>query len=199
MGAFLYTAGVINELTEFVRSHKEVGGGLMAFERAFNLVDEGRVEDATRHVLHVIRNRQAFHFDPTVAERVIPRLPPDDYPLVVGHGPERLAANYELADIATIAFVFGHLDNVAKLYEEFERFCDDLSRLVIRFIEAADDVIIERLLARGGTSRERTPEPPSSTSLQTDGRPGLRLPSRGRAPILVGGWRGRSVRCGARR
>jgi hypothetical protein len=153
MGSFLYTAGVINELTEFVVNQKEVWGGLTAFGRAFDLLDEDQVDTQTREVLHTIRNRQAFHFDPTVAERVLPRIPNDEYPLVTGVGPGRLDANYELADVTALAFVFGHLDDVDELYRHFRQFYGELSRLVVRFIEAADNVIIDRLLARGGTIR----------------------------------------------
>jgi len=97
MNAFLYVAGVLHEAFEFLDHTKDEGGPdhLRVRQIRTGCSDErSTIAEPPR----AIRNRAVFHFDPSVAGRVLPTLPAESFSFATGVGARRLDINNELSD-----------------------------------------------------------------------------------------------------
>jgi hypothetical protein len=155
MGAFLYVCGLIHELLVFCADHEDEWSSLTAYRDIFRLLDESQLNRTTVELLRAIRNRTAFHFDPSIPGRVLMKIPLDSYAFLAGDGRNRDISNFEFPDIITFAFLFGHLDDPARMFERFSEFFDELSMLTVRFLENAEDAVVTRLLDRGVRFEDR--------------------------------------------
>jgi hypothetical protein len=162
MAAFLYICGVMHEVLEFRTKHEAEWSELTTFRRVFEEFDEPRVSKKTVELLQAIRNRAAFHIDPSIPSRVLSQFPREGYTFAVGEGKKRNRSNFEFPDIVTFAFIFGSPQNLSAMYERFSDFYDDLQRLTVRFIEHTEDVLMARLIERGFRFEEG---PPPGTEL----------------------------------
>ncbi len=100
MNAFLYVAGVLHEALEFLDKTKSEAGQT-SYAAAKAVLDAAMNDPAIAEPLRAIRNRAAFHVDPTIASRVLPTLPAESFSFATGFGPRRLDVNNELSDLIT--------------------------------------------------------------------------------------------------
>jgi hypothetical protein len=149
MAAFLYICGLMHEVLEFQANHFKEWGGLTTFRRVFEGLEDSQLSDRSKELLHAIRNRAAFHIDPSVPSRVLAQFPLEGYAFAVGDGAKRSRSNFELPDIVTFAFLFGSLNDLPQMYERFSGFYDELQQLTVGFIQHAEDVVLARLVERG--------------------------------------------------
>jgi hypothetical protein len=149
MGRFLYLTGIVHELVAFRDEHRDEWSGLTAFQQIFSVLEDIALDREVTELLNKVRNRAAFHIDPSLPGRVLPQFPNDSYSFVTGRGTRRMDSNFELADIVTFAFIFGNIDNLDAMYQRFERFRVSLNKLVSDFSRKADSVLLQRLVARG--------------------------------------------------
>ena len=110
IGAQFYLAGVLHEVLKLRDVAQKNWVNVPGFAEAFDLLDKSRVDPDMAAVLDRIRNRAAFHFDMTVAESSLSKLPVEPFTFIAGIGRDRMDANYELADLVTFGFIFpgGH-------------------------------------------------------------------------------------------
>jgi len=149
VGAFMYLSAVLHEVLELKKSAEKEWGDLPFFTQVFAALDENILDKKTGELLNKIRNRAAFHFDPTVAARTLPRLPAEPFVFITAIGRNRMNSNYELADIITFGFVFDAPADVDSLSKRLSEFRPRLDTLLRDFIKAVDDLVLQRLLAKG--------------------------------------------------
>ena len=148
-GGFVQLAALMHEVLEMQRNHAAKWSGLTAWQRVFAVLDKSHLDADAAQILGAIRNRAAFHFDPTVAQQTIPRLPIEEFALLSGDGRNRMQTNSELADIMTMGFLFKHMGAPNKLYERYVRFHEVLETVAVAFCKECDYVILQRARARG--------------------------------------------------
>jgi hypothetical protein len=146
---FWVMCGTLHEILEFDSKHRHTWGGLTAYVEAFKLFDESSLPEPERDLLNRIRNRAAYHFDPSLPGRVLPELASQPVTFVAGDSKERLGASYELSEMTALAFVFDGAANLDKVGERFPAFFETAKALAFRFARSAENFMIQRLLARG--------------------------------------------------
>jgi hypothetical protein len=108
--------------------------------------------------LRAIRNRAVFHFDPTVAGRVLPTFPVESFSFATGVGARRLDINNELSDLVTFAFLFGSVDDLHAMATRFDHVRQTVYLLAAELVEKLDDVTLSRLRQRGFRFEEVAPD-----------------------------------------
>lgn len=148
MNAFLFVAGALHEAIEFLdKSEREAGQTTYIAAKS---VLETAMNDATiAEPLKAIRNRAVFHFDPTIAGRVLPTLPVESYSFATGIGGQRLDINNELSDLVTFAFLFGSVTDLPAMAARFDQVRKAVYELAATFVETLDDITLSRLRQRG--------------------------------------------------
>lgn len=147
--AVQYLGGLMHEMREFRDRYQDEWSGLTVFREVFSILDDESLDKETLKILRNTRNRAAFHLDPNVATSTLPKLPIEPFSFTAGVGRMRMASNNELADIVTFAFIYGHSDDMERMYERFSRYFDKLRALAVRFVENADRVLVSRAIQRG--------------------------------------------------
>jgi hypothetical protein len=146
---FWVMCGTLHEILEFDTKHRDTWGGLTAYVEAFKLFDDPSLPDAERELLDRIRNRAAYHFDPSLPARVLPDLTSQPVTFMAGDSKERLGSSYELSEMTALAFVFDGAANLDKVGDRFPPFFETAKALAFRFARLAENFMIQRLLARG--------------------------------------------------
>lgn len=160
VSGFWLLCGTLHEIVEFDEKYRDVWGGLTVYVEAFKLFDPASLPETERELLSTIRNRTAFHFDPSIPGRVLPKLPSQPVSFLAGEGRTRLGASYELSEMAALTAVFGSAANLDQVSARFTPFFEATQRLCFTFAKRAETFIIRRLLARGFRFDERAPSPP---------------------------------------
>jgi len=155
IGSLLYLSGVLHEVLELKKTAEKEWSDLAIFSEVFSLFDENVVDDKTADLLTKIRNRAAFHFDPTLAQRTLPRLPAEPFTFITATGRDPMNANYELADIITFGFIFDAPADVDMLSKKLGVFRPKLDSLLRDFVKRTDNLLLRRLVARGFRIVER--------------------------------------------
>jgi hypothetical protein len=147
-GAYLYLAGCLHELFTFMEQSEKQYGGATAYVSIAALLATADIAQQ-RKTLDALRNCVAFHFDPTIPRRVLPTWPEESIDFVQGRGKTRLGTNYIFADLVTLAFLFGGVQDLKETADRFESLYDALMHTVRDYVRQADRILIARLLARG--------------------------------------------------
>lgn len=148
MNAFLYVAGVLHEAFEFLDSTKSEAGQT-THAAAKGVLDAAMNDPTIVDTLRAIRNRAAFHFDPTIAGRVLPTLPVESFSFATGVGARRLDINNELSDLITFVFLFGSVNDLHAIAARFDHVRQAVYSLAAELVETLDDVTLSRLRQRG--------------------------------------------------
>jgi hypothetical protein len=171
LGALRYLAAALHEVLELKKKVEEDRPPDPAAVAIFAVFSEDRLDHQFAEDLRRIRNRGAFHFDSAVAEQTLPKFEPFTFITSVGRDP--MDANYELADIISLTFIFGSGVDIPKLNSRLSGFKTKVDSLLLEFVRASDQHTFKRLVELGFILVERTrgsfaderdgpaPEPPA--------------------------------------
>jgi hypothetical protein len=162
---FWLLAATLHEILEFDSKYRHIWGGLTVYVEAFKLFTPEALPKKERELLSTIRNRTAFHFDPTLPERVLPDSEPQPVTFIENDGSDRLASSYEMSELAAVSFVFGNTPTLDEMTKRFHPFLDTMKDLAVKFAMDAEDFLISRLLDRGFRFEStRKDSPPAATA-----------------------------------
>jgi hypothetical protein len=122
VGALLYLGGIVHEILELHKASMKAWGHLPGYQVVFGVLDEVRADTEMTKWLHAMRNRAAFHFDMDIAQRALPKLPPEPFTFLTATGRRTMDANYELADIVTFMSIFKTYPETRLLGQRLSRF-----------------------------------------------------------------------------
>jgi hypothetical protein len=148
MNAFLYVAGALHETFVFLE-RAECEAGQTAYIAVKRVLEAAMSDPAIAQPLAAIRNRTAFHFDPSIAGRVLPTFPAESFSFATGIGGRRLDISNELSDIVTFTFLFGSISDLPTMAAKFEHVRKTVYDLAATVVETLDDVTFSRLRQRG--------------------------------------------------
>ena len=149
IGSFLYLASALHETLQLKKASESKWGKFPVFVEVFDVFNEKNLDATTIELLNRIRNRASFHFDPTIAERILPQFPGESFAFLTASGRDPMNSNYELSDLITFSFIFESSANADKLAAQLATFRPALDSLLSSFISRADRTLVRRLLALG--------------------------------------------------
>ena len=149
MSAFWQLSGTLHEILEFDRKYGKEWGGLSAYRECFALLEVRPEQKREAKILDAIRNRAAFHFDPTLPRRVLPQHELTSQVFMEGDGRLRFSASHGLSEAVALSALLGHGGNIDASVSEFATFSTWMIELCVKFCRKADNVTMARLIARG--------------------------------------------------
>jgi hypothetical protein len=166
LGSLLYLAAALHEVLELKRTVEQDAGANSAAAAVFGVFSEDKLDRQFAEDLRRIRNRGAFHFDSAVAQQSLSKFPAEPFTFITSVGVDPMDANYELADIVSVTFMFGSGADVPKLNVRLSTFKTKLDRLLLDFVSAADQYLFKRLTELGFRLLER---PGGSFAVEREG------------------------------
>ncbi|GEM_PF-3628723 len=150
--AFLYLTSALHSAFECLDAAEPQLGHLGSFQAVRASLESPQMDDAAVELMQVVRNRAGFHFDPTIASRVVPTLPDTDMVFCMGNGPTRGGMHFTTAWLVTVDFVFGG----GKKTKDPDATAARLSKMITAvhdvgssFVRVAIDQIMQRLSTMG--------------------------------------------------
>jgi hypothetical protein len=150
--AFLYLTSALHSAIDCLDNAAPQLGHLASFQAVRASLESPQMDEDAVELMQVVRNRAGFHFDPSIAGRVVPTMPHADVVFCVGEGATYGSIHYTTAWLVTMDFIFGggkKVKDPAATRVRFEKLIAAVHDVGSNFIRVATDQIMERLHAKG--------------------------------------------------
>lgn len=149
MNSFMYTGALLFEGIELSRRLGKYFRPLDEFNHFSQIHRDRDAQSLVAEILKPLRDQTVFHFDVAPLAAAVTQMDNQEFIFVRAHGRQSGNTYYDLADAAALHLVFGKSESA----EEFEaQMLNRISRvtdLAVRFLSAADKLIVAALRSDG--------------------------------------------------
>jgi hypothetical protein len=144
---FLYLSAVVWEGMKFVKRMGKLFHTYPAFKQGFTKILESGAATSLLPRIEPMRNQASFHFDESAVEQALSGSVGMDTPFATGRGESVLDCYYDLADIAALRLIDPTCQSESQFREKYSDVIKQTEETALKFLDAADNLIVEYLLA----------------------------------------------------
>jgi hypothetical protein len=151
--AFLFGCALLAEASLLVQNIGKFFRDHESFKKLASVVNSREARELLSDRLFTVRNKLVFHFDMDEVGRQLAELHTTEAIFVSGMGPSKLNNYYYLPDLLAARTCTGPLSPTEG--EEIKRIFGAIGNLIFRFLEVADEFLVDVLIERGWLTSER--------------------------------------------